>query len=82
MYKKLLLVVLSVVALQSVKAQTEKGNQNLGLSFSVSTQNSNASYYSSYTNSYGTNSKGKQTSYNINPSYSYLLPINWILEHR
>ena len=73
MYKKLLLVVLSVIALQSVKAQTEKGSQNLGLSFGVSTQNSNTSYYSSYTNSYGTNSKGKQTSYNIAPSYSYFI---------
>lgn len=73
MYKKLLLVVLSVIALQTAKAQTEKGSQSLGLSFGVSTQNSNASYYSSYTNSYGANSKGKQTSYYIAPSYSYFI---------
>ncbi|MDN5288681.1 MAG: hypothetical protein JWR38_4955 [Mucilaginibacter sp.] len=73
MYKKLLLIVLSIITIQAAKAQTEKGSQSLGLGFGVSTQSSNTSYYSNYTNSYGTNSKGKQTSYSITPSYSYFI---------
>jgi hypothetical protein len=73
MYKKLLLVAVSIITIQTAKAQTEKGSQNLGLGFNVSTTSSNASYFSSYTNSYGANIKGKQTWYSIAPSYSYFI---------
>ncbi|NOW94806.1 hypothetical protein [Mucilaginibacter sp. SG564] len=73
MYKKLLLVVLSVIALQSAKAQTEKGNQSIGLSFSVDTKSSNTSYYNSVSGTYNTNAKGKQTSFSVAPSYSYFI---------
>ncbi len=52
MYKKLLLVVLSVITLQTVKAQTEKGSQNLGFSFGISTQNSKIQTFNSQTNMY------------------------------
>lgn len=73
MYKKLLLVVLSVITLQTVKAQTEKGSQNLGFSFGISTQNSKIQTFNSQTNMYSYQSDGKQTSFNIGPSYSYFI---------
>jgi len=73
MYKKLLLVVLSCIALQTVKAQTEKGSQSLGLGFSVATSNTNTSYYNSVSGTYSTNAKGKQTSFSVAPSYSYFI---------
>jgi hypothetical protein len=39
MYKKLLLVFLSIIAINAAQAQTEKGNQSLGLNFGLSTNN-------------------------------------------
>ncbi|WP_183562250.1 hypothetical protein [Mucilaginibacter sp. SP1R1] len=72
MYKKLVLVLLSVITLQAAKAQTEKGNQTLGASFGVSVTNSN----NQYLNTGGPasdNSKGKLNSYSISPSYSYFI---------
>ncbi|MBB6108507.1 autotransporter domain-containing protein [Mucilaginibacter lappiensis] len=72
MFKKLLLVVLSVIALQTVKAQTEKGNQLLGATFGVSFTNSNTRSVD-LDNNISDNSKGKLTSYSISPSYSYFI---------
>jgi len=71
MYKKLLLVVLSVITLQAAKAQTEKGNQLLGATFGVSFTNSNSR--TAFDNTISDNSKGKLTSYSISPSYSYFI---------
>ena len=71
MYKKLLLVVLSVIALQTAKAQTEKGNQLLGASFGVSFTNSNNQTV--FDNTISDNFKGKLTSYSVAPSYSYFM---------
>ncbi|NHA06194.1 hypothetical protein G7092_20465 [Mucilaginibacter sp. HC2] len=73
MYKKLLLVVLSVITLQTVKAQTEKGSQQLGATVAFSTSTSNNQTYLSYNNTYSGNVKSKATSYSIFPSYSYFI---------
>ena len=73
MYKKTLLVVLSVITLQAAKAQTEKGNQQLGATLGFSTSTSNSQNYLSYSNTYTGNVKGKTTSYSIFPSYSYFI---------
>ncbi|WP_419700461.1 hypothetical protein [Mucilaginibacter sp. NFX135] len=72
MYKKLLLVVLSVITLQAAKAQTEKGNQQLGATFGISVTNSNTRSVD-LDNNISDNSKGKLTSYSISPSYSYFI---------
>jgi hypothetical protein len=67
MYKKLLLVLLSIITIQAAKAQTEKGSQSLGLSFGVSTTNTNTRAFDYSTNSLGDNLKIKLTSYSIIP---------------
>ena len=73
MYKKLLLLTFAVVTIQAAKAQTEKGSQNLGATFQVSTSTSNSRSFNQVTNSYGDNSKGKATTYGISPNYSYFI---------
>ena len=73
MYKKLLLVAISIITIQTAKAQTEKGSQNLGATFGVSTTSSNSKDYNPSSNTYGGNVKGKTTSYSIAPSYSYFI---------
>jgi hypothetical protein len=73
MYKKLLLVLLSIITIQAAKAQTEKGSQNLGATFGVSTTSSTIKDFNASTNSYGNDVKGKITSYTIMPSYSYFI---------
>lgn len=73
MYKKLLLIILSVITLQAAKAQTEKGSQNLGATFGVSVNNSNNQYFNNFDNTLSANSKGKLTTYNVSPDYSYFI---------
>lgn len=73
MYKKLLLVLLSIITIQTAKAQTEKGSQNLGLTFGVSTTNTNARAFNNATNSLGDNMKIKLTTYSIVPEYNYFI---------
>lgn len=73
MYKKLLLLSFAVVTIKAAKAQTEKGTQNLGVAFHVSTSTSNTRDLNQLSNSYGDNQKGKQTSYGISPNYSYFI---------
>jgi long-subunit fatty acid transport protein len=73
MYKKLILIVLSVITIHAAKAQTEKGSQNLGASFGVSVTNSNTRNFNYYDNTTSANSKGKLTTYSIAPSYSYFI---------
>jgi hypothetical protein len=73
MYKKLLLLTFAVVTIQAAKAQTEKGSQNRGATFQVSTSTSNSRSFNQVTNSYGDNSKGKATTYGISPNYSYFI---------
>jgi hypothetical protein len=73
MYKKLLLVLLSIITIQAAKAQTEKGSQNLGLTFGVSTINSNNRNTNSLDNTYSQTDNIKQTSYSFVPDYSYFI---------
>jgi hypothetical protein len=72
MYKKLLLVFVSIIAIQTAKAQTEKGSQMLGASFGVSTSKSNTAYFDQSTNTYN-NNNAKTTSYSFSPNYSYFI---------
>ena len=71
MYKKLLLVVLSVITLQTVKAQTEKGSQNLGVTFGISTGSTKQN--SLIINNLIDHSNVKQKNYSISPDYSYFI---------
>ncbi|GGH22780.1 autotransporter outer membrane beta-barrel domain-containing protein [Mucilaginibacter phyllosphaerae] len=73
MYKKLLLICLSAITIQTVKAQTEKGSQLLGASFSVMTSRSDSKSFDSATGAYGQNYHGKITQYTITPNYSYFI---------
>lgn len=72
MYKKLLLAFVSIITIQTVKAQTEKGSQMLGVSFGVSTTSSNSKVIDYNTNAL-TNVHGSGTNYNIAPTYSYFI---------
>jgi hypothetical protein len=72
MYKKLLLAFVSIIFINTVKAQTEKGSQMLGVSFGVSTTNSDSRYIDYSTNAI-TNVHGKARNYNIAPTYSYFV---------
>ena len=72
MYKKLFLVFVSIISLQTVKAQTEKGSQMLGVSFGVSTISSDNKVMDFSTNTF-INVHGKATNYNIAPAYSYFI---------
>jgi hypothetical protein len=73
MYKKLLLVFLSIIAINAAKAQTEKGNQSLGLNFGLYTNNFNTRDLNSNTNNYDIQTTGKQKNYSISPTYSYFI---------
>jgi long-subunit fatty acid transport protein len=73
MYKKLLLAFVSIIAIQTAKAQTEKGSQMLGASFGFSTFSSDTKALNPNDNTYGSNVHGKTKSYNIAPSYSYFI---------
>jgi hypothetical protein len=73
MYKKLLLVFVSIIAINAAQAQTEKGNQSLGLNFGLSTNNFNTRTLNSNTNSYDPQVTVKQKNYSISPSYSYFI---------
>lgn len=75
MYKKLLLAFVSIIAIQTVKAQTEKGSQMLGVSFGVNTSSSDTRYLDYSTNAF-TNVHGKATNYSIAPTYSYFVADN------
>ncbi|MES2267954.1 MAG: hypothetical protein V4520_14430 [Bacteroidota bacterium] len=76
MYKKLLLVFVSVIAIQTAKAQTQKGSQMLGASFGFSTSSSDSKPLDANTNTYGSNVHSKTTSYNVYPNYSYFIADN------
>ena len=76
MYKKLLLICVSVIAIQTVKAQTQKGSQMLGASFSFSSSSSNLKQFDPNTNTYGENVHAKRTSYDFSPNYSYFIANN------
>ncbi|WPU94236.1 hypothetical protein SNE25_01690 [Mucilaginibacter sabulilitoris] len=71
MYKKILLVILSVITLQAAKAQTEKGSQNLGVTFGVSTANTKLNSLN-FDNTIDHNNV-KQKDYSISPDYSYFI---------
>jgi hypothetical protein len=73
MYKKLLLAFVSIIALQTAKAQTEKGSQMLGASFGVTTSKTNYSNFDPSTNTYINNNNAKITSYSFSPNYSYFI---------
>jgi hypothetical protein len=73
MYKKLFLVFVSIIAIQTAKAQTEKGTQSLGLSFGLRTTSSDFKVLDQSTNTYGPATEGKLTSYSIGPNYSYFI---------
>jgi hypothetical protein len=73
MYKKLILVFVSIFAINAAQAQTEKGNQSLGLNFGLSTNNLNARDFNYNTNNYDPETTGKQKNYSISPSYSYFI---------
>jgi len=73
MYKKLLLAFVSIIAIQTAKAQTEKGSQMLGASFGLTTTSSDSKDFNANDNTYGSNAHGKQTSYIIAPNYSYFI---------
>lgn len=73
MYKKLFLTFVSIIAIHTAKAQTEKGSQMLGASFGFSTSSSNTKFFNNSTNAYDPSVHGKIKSYNIAPSYSYFI---------
>jgi hypothetical protein len=73
MYKNLLLVFVSIIAINAAQAQTEKGNQSLGLNFGLSTNNFNTRTLNYNTNNYDPQVTGKQKNYSISPSYSYFI---------
>jgi hypothetical protein len=73
MYKKLLLVFVSIITINAAKAQTEKGNQSLGLSFGFSTTDFKTRDFNYSTNDYDPEVKGKRNNYTIAPSYSYFI---------
>jgi len=72
MKKIILVVLLCGTAIQTSFAQTEKGSQNIGVSFGVYTNNSTASG-TDYNTGIVTDYKSKNTSYSIAPSYSYFV---------
>src|SRR3954463_16713442 len=76
MYKKLLLVFVSIIAIQTANAQTEKGSQSLGLQFGIGTQSSDLRSFNNSTNTYDPNVHGKSTFYSIVPTYSYFIADN------
>jgi hypothetical protein len=76
MYKKLLLAFVSIIAIQTVKAQTEKGSQMLGVSFGVSTTSSDNQFFDYSTNALSTKIHGKATNYSIAPTFSYFVANN------
>lgn len=71
MYKKLLLIILSAITIQAAKAQTEKGTQNLGATFVVSTANTKLNNLL-FDNTIDHNNV-KQKDYSISPDYSYFI---------
>ncbi|MDB5128795.1 autotransporter outer membrane beta-barrel domain-containing protein [Mucilaginibacter sp.] len=73
MYKKLLLVFVSIIAIQTAKAQTEKGSQMLGAGFGFSTSKYNYANFDPTTNAYINNNNAKITSYSFSPNYSYFI---------
>ncbi|MFA6087283.1 autotransporter outer membrane beta-barrel domain-containing protein [Mucilaginibacter sp.] len=73
MYKKLLLVFVSIITINAAKAQTEKGNQSVGLSFGLSTTDLKTRSINYSTNDYDPEVKGKQNNYTISPNYSYFI---------
>jgi hypothetical protein len=73
MYKKLLLAFVSIIAIQTAKAQTEKGSQMLGVSFGVSTLSSDYKSFDSATGTYSSVNHGSITHYVFAPSYSYFI---------
>jgi hypothetical protein len=73
MYKKLLLAFVSIITIQTAKAQTEKGSQMLGANFGASTTSSDSKELNLNDNTYGINVHGKQTSYGFGPNYSYFI---------
>lgn len=73
MYKKLLLVFVSIIAINAAQAQTEKGNQSVGLSFGLSTADSKTRDFNYTTNDYDPQVNGKRKSYTISPNYTYFI---------
>ncbi|WP_454803652.1 hypothetical protein [Mucilaginibacter phyllosphaerae] len=73
MYKKLLMVCVSVITIQTVKAQTEKGSQMLGASFSIMTLSSDSKSFDSGSSTYGPNYHGNVNRYAVTPNYSYFI---------
>lgn len=66
--KHLLSVALLLLVITAAKAQTAKGDQNLGLSLSAATSNGNTSF-----NSAPASSKQTQRGFSISPNYSFFL---------
>lgn len=66
-----MLVVLSVITLQAAKAQTERGSQNLGATFAVSTSDTKLNNLNPDNTIY--HNKVKQKYYSISPDYSYFI---------
>jgi len=73
MYKKLLLAFVSIIAIQTAKAQTEKGSQMLGASFIISTTSSDIKALNPGNNTYELRIHEKLSYYNIAPTYSYFI---------
>jgi hypothetical protein len=75
MYKKLILVVLSGIALQTAKAQTAKGTQNLGLNVGFNSNKSTTQNLDAYTNTFY-DVTYKQKNFQVSPTYSYFIADN------
>lgn len=75
MYKKIFITLLALSGAATLKAQTQKGDQLLGLSGGLATGNTMIDYSSSY-NYYGFGVRIKNTSYTFGPSYSYFVADN------
>lgn len=71
MYKKLLLVAVSVITIQAAKAQTEKGSQSLGVTFGISTGSTKQNNL--INNNIVDHNNVKQKNYSISPDYSYFI---------
>jgi hypothetical protein len=72
MKKTIFLIAAFLLAAVISRAQTEKGNQTLGLNAGFTYNKSDGVYINPYDNSF-TPAGGKNTTFNIGPSYSYFV---------
>jgi len=75
MKKSLILLTALLLTFATSKAQTEKGNQTLGLNFGLSVLQSSDFDFNQFDNSFATDN-ARTTIFNIGPNYSYFIVDN------